>query len=318
MSLRVVLVALVLAPSVGCSWLRDVSGIGPRNPAGGGGPIKPVDANDLVAYVNSHADRLQSVSYGDVSVSTREGVLLKPLMTLRGNLAASQPRNFRMVAEGGVVAAKVDMGSNQDLFWVSLRVPTQQPVFVFASHADFETGKAQLPGNVPFEPEWVMQALGMTHLPKGADYRVEVDDKTRSYRLIWSAKTPGGQDVKKEIVFAVDDADSKRDQPQIRKHVIRDVRGNVICAAEVKTAKTIAAGGTDPTTKLPYVLQYPTEVVLKWEEQKVEMTLILSGATVNQPMSPQDADRLFRLPDASRAGVNPINLAEARFDMPRK
>jgi hypothetical protein len=33
-------------------------------------------------------------------------------------------------------------------------------------------------------------------------------------------------------------------------------------------------------------------------------------------MSPNDSHRLFDLPN--QAGISPINLAEARFEMPRK
>ena len=60
--------------------------------------------------------------------------------------------------------------------------------------SDFESGKAQLPGGVPFEPEWVMQALGMTRFPLENQYRVEVDQRARVYKLTWPAKTPGTQE----------------------------------------------------------------------------------------------------------------------------
>jgi hypothetical protein len=317
MNLRLALVALILAPSVGCSLVREWTGIGQRKPDPKTDPIGKVSAEHLVAYLNGQAERLQSVSYAEATVAAREG--WKPLPTLRGNLAASQPRNFRMVAEGGAIAAKVDMGSNPELFWVSVRVPTQQPLFVFASHNDFESGKAKLPGGVPFEPEWVMQAMGMTKFPAtpaAGAYTVETDERARTYTLRWPAKTPGGLDIRKEIVFAADDADATRNQPQVKRHVIRDMKGKVLCSAEVKAAKTIPSGGTDPHTNRPYVIQYPTEVELKYEEQKFEMTLTLNGAKVNQTMTPEDTRRLFDLPN--QAGINPINLAEARFEMPRK
>ena len=316
--LRVLLIALILAPSTGCSWLREVTGMPARNTTGNTGPIQPVNANKLVDYVNSQADRLQSIKYSQVTVSTRRGLLLNPLPNLRGDLAASQPQSFRLIAEGGVVGAKVDMGSNTDLFWVSLHVPTQQPVFVYASHNDFESGKARLPEEMPFEPEWVMQALGMAHLPPGGQYHTDVDARARTYKLSWPAKLPSGVEVRKEIIFAVDDADPSKNQAQIKKHLIRDKRGNLICSAEVKSAKTLEAGGTDPHTNRPYVLQYPTEVVLRWEAERFEMTLKLDAAQVNQTIPPDEADRLFRLPDASRAGANPVNLAEARFSAPRR
>jgi hypothetical protein len=326
MNLRLALVALVLAPSVGCTWVRENMGIkGHNEQAKGGSPMGRVSAEHLVGYLNAQADRLQSVSYAEATVSAREG--WKPLPVLRGNLAAAQPRHFRMVAEGGAIAAKVDMGSNPDLFWVSVRVPTQQPLFVYASHNDFDTGKARLPGGMPFEPEWVMQAMGMTRFPMAPEtgsYSVAADERARTYTLSWPAKTPGGLEVRKEIVFAADDADSRRNQPQVKRHVVRDMKGKVICSAEVKAAKTFEvgavqpaeAGGAAPQRKRVDVAQYPTEVELRWEEQKFEMTLKLDGARVNQSMSPEDTRRLFDLPN--QAGVNPINLAEARFEMPRR
>jgi hypothetical protein len=313
MSLRIVLVVLVLAPAVGCTRMRENLGI-PRDTGKTGTPIGKVSADDLVAYLNSQADRLQAITYEDVTVSVKEG--WKMLPPLRGNLAAAQPRNFRMVAAGGAMATKADMGSNDNLFWLALRVPTQDPLFVYASHSDFESGKASLPRSMPFEPEWVMQALGMTKFPTGEQYRVDVDPRARTYILSWPSRTPSGIEVRKEVVFAVDDADASRHQPQVRKHIIRDDRNNVVCSAEVKTAQTVAAGGTDPHTSRPYVLQYPTSVVLRWEEQRFEMSLSLKGARVNQQMEPEDMRRLFSLPNP--AGSNPINLAEARFETPRR
>jgi hypothetical protein len=117
--------------------------------------------------------------------------------------------------------------------------------------------------------------------------------------------------IRKEVVFLADDADASRNQAQVKRHVIRDTKGKVICFAEVRAAKTVPTGGTDPHSGRPYVVQYPTELVLRWEEQKFEMTLKLDAARVNGQFTPQDNRRLFDLPNIP--GANPINLAEARF-----
>jgi hypothetical protein len=79
----------------------------------------------------------------------------------------------------------------------------------------------------------------------------------------------------------------------------------------VKSAKTFPTGGTDPKGR-PYVVQVPTHVVLRYEEQKFEMTLKLDMPRVNQPMSQEDTRRLFSRPNVP--GVPAVNLAEARFD----
>lgn len=312
-SLRLMLVACLLAPAVGCAWMRENMGIGHREPKSTGA-VPKVTADQLVGYLNAQAGRLQSLTYGDATVSAREGLLRYP--TLRGNLSAAQPRNFRLTATGGLVDAKIAFGSNPEQFWVYCSAPTMQPTYVFASHTDFQEGKARLPGNIPFEPEWVMQALGMTTFPTDLPYTATADERARTYILSWPDKTPSGAQVRKEIVFAADDADAGRNQPQVRKHLVRDAKGKVLCWAEVKSARTVPAGGTDPQTGRPFVVQYPTEVELRWEEQKFEMTLKLDSAKVNQPMTPQDMRRQFDMPNIP--GATPVDLAHARFDAPGK
>ena len=135
-------------------------------------------------------------NYADVRLAASDHSV--PLPALRGSLAASQPRNFRMTGTGGAVGAKVDLGSNSDQFWVYVDAPTMKPTFVFASHSDFESGKAKLPAGIAFEPDWVMQALGMTTLPPDNQpglppgtptnrYSVKIDDNKRTYTLSWPA-----------------------------------------------------------------------------------------------------------------------------------
>jgi len=275
--LRLVLCASLL-PLAGCAWLREGMGIS-KEPAKNTGAIPKVTADQLVGYLNAHADRLQSLSYGSVTVSARDGILE---YNASGHLSAAQPRNFRMVvSRGGLLDAKVDLGSNEQQFWAYFAVPTVPQTYVFASHTDFEQGKAKLPGNMPFEPDSVLQAFCMKHYPLDAPYEevpvpagsvpgrpnatkaVPVNEKDRTYTLRWQTTTPNNIKVYKEVVFGADDADAARNQPQVKRYVLRDVKGKVIASAEVKSAHTVPVGGTDPVTKRPYVVQYPTEVELK-------------------------------------------------------
>src|SRR5439155_19841125 len=130
---------------------------------------------------NDRAAQFHSVDYGNIRLNcSQKGVPLPA--ELIGNLVCVQPRNFRMVGQGKMVAAKVDLGSNDQQFWMYLQVPTERPVYVYASHSDFAEGRARLPMNVPFEPDWVMQALGMTTLPPGdpttgLPYHVEINPR---------------------------------------------------------------------------------------------------------------------------------------------
>jgi hypothetical protein len=299
-------------PLVGCSWMKSIGSGGDKKPTT---QVQKVSAEQLVTYLNSQAGKLQTVTYADARLTARSGEGLKGVLsyTLRGELAASQPRYFHMAATGGAMGGKVDLGSNPEQFWMYLDVPTEKPLFVFASYNDFDQGRAKIPGGIPFDPDWVMQALGMIKFSPTAQYDpVKLDERSRTYTLSWPATTQSGMPVRKEIVFAADDADSSRNQPQVKQHFVRDAKNHVICSAEVKSAKTVPVGGTDPETKRPYVIQYPTHVVLKWEQQKFEMDLKLDEARVNPQLSPDQLRGEFSRPN--RYGPA-INLAEARFEM---
>lgn len=304
-SLHLILAAAVLSPAVGCNWMKD------RKDGGGSYRPRPTEKlpdvapNRLVKYLNDRATQFQSIDYGDVRYHCSQGVV--PLPALEGNLACAQPRNFRMVGTR-TPGTRVDVGSNDQQFWMFVQIPTQKPTYVYASHDDFKAGKARLPDDVPFEPEWVMQAIGMMTLPAGDQYRVEINERDRTYTLWWPATTPAGLQIRKEIVFDGDSAAPPH--PQVKRHVVRDPRTKrVICTAEIKSAQAIPAG-TDAETGYPLAIQYPTRVVLRWEEQKFEMDMTLDKARVNQPVPEEQARRLFTRPTIQN--VPEINLANYR------
>ena len=240
-----------------------------RRRRAGGRALPAAQAEQFVAYLNERAARIQNITYGDVRLRAFENHVPTPQVPC--SMACAQPRNFRL--KGDRLGGVIDLGSNSDQFWVYVKA-AGDPMFVYCSYADFESGRARLPGAMPFEPDWVMQVVGMTTLPPGNEYDVKVNDKERTYTLGWPARTPQGQAVRKEIVFDGDAATGAR--PQVRRHVVKDAKtGKVVCLAEVKKAQTMTVG-TGP-------VQYPTQITLRWEEQKFEMDLTLGEARLNEP-----------------------------------
>jgi hypothetical protein len=295
--LHAVLIACSLAAAVGCSMLGKSPEPKPTT------PIAKVNAEQLVSYLNERAARLQELS-ADVGMTARVGVLPA---NLKGNLEARQPKDFRMTA-GGSVAGKVDLGSNFNQFWVYTEEPTHRPMFVYASYNDFESGRAKLPNNLPFEPEWVMQALGMHVFPTNLRYNAPtVNMSERTYTLSWQATTPAGMAVVKEVVFDADD--SREGRPQVKKHLIRDTNKKLICSAEIKKVNTAQIAGFDQ--RAPQVaVQYPTHITLKWPQENFELELSLSNIQVNQRITEDQARALFTLP--TNLG-QPVDLAHAEW-----
>ncbi len=313
--LILVIIATLLGGLLGCKqWDEWRQGVQQRWPGRSPEPIPTVTPEQLVQYLNQQASRLQTIAYKEVRLTAREGEGLKGAIsyTLRGQLAAMQPRYFHLSAQGGLASGKIDLGSNDEQFWIYVDAPGNKPLYVYASHTDFANGKAVLPGQLPFEPDWVMQTLGMARFPWPGPYDpVKVDEKARTYTLSWPTTTPSGVPIRKEIVFNVDTATGTR--PQVRRHVVRDARGKVIGLADIKSVQTLPAGGADPATGHPYIVQCPTHMVLRWEEQKFELELRLEEVRINQAFTPEQVRGEFT-PRIS--GAVPINLAEARVPAP--
>jgi hypothetical protein len=303
-SLQLTLIAAALVLAVGCTWMRSQFTQQQPKPTG---EVKNVTAEQLVGYLNTQASRMQSVTYGDARLVARDHNI--PMPGLHGNLAAAQPRNFRLTGQGGAMGGKVDLGSNQDQFWMYVDAPTTNGMFVYASHRDFEDGKAKIPGGIPFEPDWVMQALGMTRFDPGLLYKASTQEKERTYTLSWDAYTPSKVPIHKEVIFDADDAPDPH--PQVKKHVIKDSKGKVVCYAEIKSARTFQVGAADPQSARVPIVKYPTKILLRWEEQKFEMDLTLDSAQVNQIFTDEQNRRLFSRPNIP--GAIPVDLAHAEF-----
>ena len=300
-SVRLILIATLLATAVGCKWIEDLKSSTPGRKSAD--KIPEVQADQLVGFLNDRAERLRSIEYSDTRMRVSGKGIPVPA-TLDGNLAAAQPRNFRMVSSGRIAAAKLDMGSNPQEFWVYIAAPGDAPMYVFASHADFETGKAKMPGGLPFEPDWVMQSLGMVNFPSTNQYSVAINERDRTYTLSWTSATPNGA-VRKEVVFDVDAATGTR--PQVKKHVLRNAKTNaVIATADIKAVQTERIGVVKGT-ELPAAIQYPTRIVLKWEDPRFEMDLNLDKATVNSSIDDPGQRGLFARPDIK--GTPAIDLA---------
>jgi len=299
--LQALLVVALVAGTIGCSLIGKSTDNRPAT------TIQKVSSEQLVKYLNERASRLQAIN-SDVRFTAHDGLLS---MSLHGDLSAAQQRFFRMTGKGAV-GGSVDLGSNNEQFWIYVDAPTQKPLFVYASHTDFESGRAKLPGNLPFEPEWVMQALGMHTFPPNTHYNEpKINPSERTYTLSWNANTPNGMAIQKEVVFEAEEA--RGDKPQVKKHLIRDSKNKVICSAEIKSVQAVPIPGPDARSAQISV-QYPTHILLRWEAQKFELDLKLSNVQVNQRFTDEQARRIFsRPPDTASAPA--LDLAKYEFSI---
>jgi hypothetical protein len=220
-------------------------------------PAATPTAAELVANLNDNARKVQSVGVRYLDIDCAQGV---QSVGLRGWMYCQKPKSFRMTAE--LAGAKeVDMGSNDQEFWYWIR--RNEPPYLFhCSHEEFAKGQVRL--QVPFQPEWIMEALGMAEYDPTKPYHVVANKNT--IELIEPTVLPQGQRVNKVTVFT-----RGQNGLQVTGHLLRDTQNKEICTATVLRSQQDAATGAT----------VPKVVELKWEAEHLKMKLLMQNATVN-------------------------------------
>jgi hypothetical protein len=288
--------ALGLLLAVGCNRYtrpddKDVIG---RLPAG------TPKAEQLVDYLNRNAQRfvsLESVGQDGVFIdAVSDGQKIGVSATLACQKAATPgtPPNFRMVARVAGTS-EVDIGSNSQEFWYWIKKAPEPYVF-HCSYADFRAGRARTA--FPFQPEWVVEALGMAEYDPNQRYQVREGKNT--YELIQQAVSPQGQPIQKVTVFNRNAAQNRA--PQVMAHILRDASGKEICSAQITQVQSDAGG-----------VVVPRVIFMDWPQAKMKMKMELKDVRINARIDEARAARLFSRRDL--ATIRDVDLARAS-DMP--
>lgn len=281
--------------TVGCNLFRPKPEAPEAKAPVAAGPVdtSKLTADRVVAYLNTQADRIGSLEAGDISLTARAQGSTPP--TLDGSLLVQKPRYFRLVGRF-LGSQEVLVGSNEERFWFYVKRDPSDALF-HCAYTDFEKG-VDLP--FPFDPAWVLEAMGMARVPSDAPPRIEVDEKANTVRLIQDG-TLHGQRVRKVTVCYL--APTSRNVPQVRAREVYDERGRVICKATIKSVTRIAVG-KDPAGETVYAV-VPQVVKLDWPAQDTTLELDLGRVRINERL-PMEA---FQMP---RLGSKQVDLGRDR------
>ena len=252
--------ALILAIAIistlpGCVGFR---GFGWRH---GGDPLagapRPHWAEDpqveeVVDHLNRNIDKLQAWRANSVRIRANN-------MPLSGTLAVERGRHLRLVVNS-IAGNEVDMGSNDDLFWVwAKRMPP--PEYVYCRHEHTEAVRQAM--RIPFEPEWLMQALGVSPLT-AKDTKLEIEPTARHARLVQQVTSAHGQPLRKVILV---------DLPRgvILEHSVYDYNGKPIAIARLDDHQLDKASG----------VVMPRRVKLDWPQSDMSLVMVLGQIEVN-------------------------------------
>ena len=265
-----------------------------------GGPADMPSKGALVKYLNENSSMVQTVRCDDLTLMCSAGLGIVQKMDLQGKMMCQRPRNFRMNADY-FGKTEVDLGSNDEEFWYWMR--HGDPYQIHCSYKDLNEGKVKrLP--FPFQPEWVIEALGLGDYGSEDQYIMDTHDPA-TYRLVTQTRSPQGNMVRKVIVFRRWKA--KGNDAQVTDFLLLDdATGKEICAAHISEVRVFNVGG-------PVGATVPYKVELRWPEMKMRMTMRFNSMQVN-PNPAIDPVVAFRRRPLT--GVPGLDLATMRPDAP--
>jgi hypothetical protein len=247
-------------------------------------PPKAPEPARLVQYLNANADRMSGLQ-SSVAMDCKQD---RQSVGLDGDLAASWPRNFRLMGKA-LGRPAVDVGSNENEFW--FWISENRPPYVYhCSHADLARGGVNLP--FPFHPDMVMSALGMAKYDPAKPYQLK--ESPQFLELIEETTSAQGQPVEKITVF--NRMEARPGEPQVVAHKVVDRQGKILCRADIQSVVTSQQTGA--------IL--PRVVLLSWPGQRMSMRMTLNNPHVVN-FDQQAAGRLFQR----------TNLTSQAFDLAR-
>ncbi|MFV2065860.1 MAG: hypothetical protein ACC645_02700 [Pirellulales bacterium] len=112
------------------------------------GPTK----DQVIQVVNANTDRVRFYKTNNASIS------ISGLASLKTSIAMEKPRRFRLKAGTALTGTEVDLGSNDQLFWMWVR--RGEPRQLYYCHHD-RYAASEAARSIPMEPKWFIEALGL-------------------------------------------------------------------------------------------------------------------------------------------------------------
>ncbi len=211
------------------------------------------------------------------SFATDEAVLSGPAFpTLRRtSVAFERPRRFRLKAGTGFLGDELDVGSNDELFWMWIRRNTP-PALYFCRHELF--AQSPVRQSIPIDPDWLIEALGVVDLDPARPHEGPFVLPGDRVEIRTPRQTPTGPMTKSTIV-------DLRYGWVVEQHLF-DAQGQRVASAAAREHRR------DPLSNLTM----PKIVDLYSPRMNFQMRIDLGNVKINSPMMTDRAE-LFAMPE---------------------
>jgi hypothetical protein len=280
-----ILLATVCGAGSGCrshSWLRR-----------GGGDPPPIafsalpSPTEAVAAVNANTQRVQSLQTQGASIS------IPGAPSIGAEIAIERPRRLRLRAKTQLLGPELDLGSNDELFWLwAARMPDSS-VF-FARHDQFATSRARQ--MLAIEPAWLIEALGLAEIDPASVIEGPHSDTGERIKLRTTLASSGGQYTRLLILH-------NRYAWVLEQHVY-DERGQLIASARNSGHEYYAVDG----------VSLPKKIAVEIPQGLLRLVLDVDRWAINQPLAEGQAS--FELPRTQLTNYPFVDMGDPGFVPP--
>jgi hypothetical protein len=231
---------------------------------------------EVVDHLNRNVDKLQAWQADSVRIRANN-------LPLSGSLVVEEGQRLRLIVNS-IAGHEVDMGSNDEVFWIWAK--RMDPAYVYCRHEQIEVARQTL--GVPFEPQWLMQALGVAPL-EIRDLEMQIDPATRQARLVQPMFSAHGQPMQKVMIVDLVDG-------VITEHCIYNARGQKIAQAKLEDFRVDKETGV--------ILAH--RVKLDWPQNQMSLVMNLGHVDINPSSIP---GQIWEMPEMR--GVQVVDLGRS-------
>lgn len=228
---------------------------------------------EQIAEVLNRSRGIQSLQSNSVSV------MLNNERSINANMTWARPKKFRMTASVAGIAG-FDLGSNEEVFWMTVRNFATTPTMFFARHDEFES---QVHRQVlPVSPVWLIEALGVNDLDLAQVYQTPVARPNGLIEIASAVPSPIGYYQRTLVV-----------DPKFgfcREVFLKDPSGRLVASAYQSKHQYYPS----VQTSLPHAVKVQLKPM---GEEDMELDITISAYVVNG-LSPEGMTQ-FTMPDRS-------------------
>lgn len=264
---RLAALATVLAPAWyaagGCANMNQLF---PQSSTARVLPATPTTA-DIVNVINTNTNLVRSIYSTDASLSAP----LTP--TLRATLAIERPRRLRLRAETALTGPELDVGSNDQLFWLWMKRQSPPSLF-YCRHEQYAQSAARQ--MFPVQPEWLIDALGLPTLDPAAPHQGPIAVDKGKLKLQSPVAGPFGPQTRSIVIDAA--------RGWILEQQLYDAAGQLLATSRTSNHTRDPASGAT----------LPRHIEIQWPATQFQANIDFRSIQVNTLLGAQAA--LFELP----------------------